>query len=247
MGKVCREARAALEVHLQLVDGFTAIECPRDEGALDNALFVPRERYHHPGVAMPDANLLPVEVHPQRPSTGPKPESPNHGRLRLCHEVRGREELADQVSCLLVLADDLDVLVEKQRTPFLANTHGRVNGPPMHLINASETIFVPIVVEIPASPHPVAPRPNPGPHVIQREHDPSPRRYSLTCSGTQYSSMEFKLMRRPPSAVVIIVMKLHHRHNLARALKCREGHWRRGLMATYEMKFMFDWPSGTCV
>lgn len=79
----------------------------------------------------------------------PTVERPHHGGLRLCHEVRGREERADPVGRLLVVADDLDVLVEEKGTPLLANTHGRVNRPPVSLIHPPEPIFVPIVVEAP--------------------------------------------------------------------------------------------------
>ena len=107
-------AEFSQKVHLKLVDGLPAVERSRDEGTLGDALLVPRERDDHPRVVVTDTDLLPVEIHPQRPGTSPKPESPNHGRLRLRHEVRGREELADPVGRLLVLADDLHVLVEKE-------------------------------------------------------------------------------------------------------------------------------------
>lgn len=136
-------------MHLQLVNGLPTVERPRGESALGNPALVPRERYDHPGVVVPDANLLPVEVHPQSPCASPETERPHHGGLRLCHEVRGREERADPVGRLLVVADDLDVLVEEKGTPLLANTHGRVNRPPVNLIHSPEPIFVPIVVEAP--------------------------------------------------------------------------------------------------
>ena len=170
-------------MHLQLVDGLTAIERPSDEGALGHSVLVPRERYHHPSVVMPDANLLPVEVHPQRPGTSPKPERPHHGCLRLCHEVRRGEERPDPVGRLLVVADNLDILVEKKRTPFFAYAHCRMNATPMHLVHTPKSVAVVIVIKVPASPHPVVSAANPRLHVVQGKNKPEPPQVLLHVLG----------------------------------------------------------------
>ena len=128
---------------------------------------------------MPDANLLPVEVNPQRPGTRSEPESPHDGCLRLCHEVRGREERADPVGRLLVLANNLDILVEEKRTPFLAHPHCRVNATPMNLVYTPKSVAVVIVIKVPASPHPVVPAANPRLHVVQGKNKPQPAKIVL--------------------------------------------------------------------
>ena len=107
------------------------------------------------------------------------PERPHDGGLCRAHEVRFREERVDPVGGLLVVAHDLDVLIEKQRAPFLADPHSRMNRPPMNLVHPPELVLAPVVVEVPASPHPVVPRPNPRLHVIQGKHEPKPAQVLL--------------------------------------------------------------------
>ena len=75
------------DLHSFLLHGLSAIERPRDERALGNAILIPRERNNHPRIVMPDANLLPVEINPQSPGTSVESECSYDGRLRLHHEV----------------------------------------------------------------------------------------------------------------------------------------------------------------
>lgn len=64
--------------------------------------------------------------------------------------------------------------LRRREPPLLTNAHCRVNGSPVNLVHPPDPVLVAIVVKVPASSHPVVPRPYPRLHVIQRKDEPQP-------------------------------------------------------------------------
>ena len=155
-------------MHLQLVEKGAAREAPRDEGALPHALRVPGQRHHHARVVVADPRHLAPHVHPHRKRARAQPERPHHGLLRPSPESRGREERAQPVAALLALAGHHGPLVEQERAPLAAHPHRRHDSPPMNLVDPSEPVGVPVVVELSHRAHPAVPLPHVRLHVLQR-------------------------------------------------------------------------------
>lgn len=158
----------AHHVHLQLVERGAAREAPRDEGALPHALRVPGQRHHHARVIVPHARQAPPHVHPRGKRARSQPERPHHGLLGTSPESRGREERCQPVRARLALARHHGPLVQEERPPLPAHPHRRHDGPPMNLVDPSETVRVPVVVELPNGPHPAVPLADVRLHVLQR-------------------------------------------------------------------------------
>ena len=134
---------------------------------------------------MPYANLPRIGVRLERPCSGTHAERPHDGVLRLRHEPGLAEEVREPLRALLRLAHHLRFVVQQKRPPLLAHAHRRMDGAPMHLVNASLLVSISVFIEATDIIHPLVPHADASIHRLQGKIKSRNLKYSRMCSGTQ--------------------------------------------------------------
>lgn len=147
-------------MQLHLVERLPVPHHPRHERALAHVAAVPRQRHHHPCVVAPHAHRAAPGGHPQRPCRRPQAKRAHDGILSRRQEPGLIRQCTQPLRARRLVARNLRLVVQQQRSPLSARPHRRMERPPMHLVHVPRAVNIAVIEKVTQSPHPSPPRPH---------------------------------------------------------------------------------------